>query len=476
MRKSQVNLVYLVFALLFALLYFSKNSGRFFWLDEITTLNIARSPTFLDVIFQAKNETIQPPLFYLMGRIWAKVSLKPEWLRSLPLICYLGILFILIKNIKYSLLAYLALIFYFFSAAEMFTTYLMTEFRPYSLSLLLFTLIFHLFLNFKETDRYFYIKTSTALVLFSCTLSLNIPLGLGLIVLLIVFFYFKSYKLSTSSSIISIFSLTFSFLAVAFLLFYIKSNSNLLGNFELSPYLEALEKNSTLVLSEIITLPGAFIFLLLISLAFNKNTLNGRNLFFGSILFLIFIFSIVFPTFILHNRIPWYSARYSHIAYLVIPFYVILLSKQLNPIFKYSRRPHQILGLLLFLLGGMILQILAKPSLTSINGINSLWAEIENAKYCEKSNSMIITNPDYIDRVGSYHLELSKFPKQAIVGVSDIDKIVGTKKCIVLINSNHAEFDDIQTFIIKHGYILKHSFHPHQDSPQNIDNYKIFIL
>ncbi|MCZ8157150.1 MAG: hypothetical protein O9264_13555 [Leptospira sp.] len=474
-KRNNVELAFVFFGFLLASILFYKNCQKFFWLDEVTTLNISNQATLIGVIEESKRENIQPPLFYLAGTLWSLFNLKPEWLRTLPFFCYLGILYLLIRNLKASLFSYLVLMFYFFSATDQFTAYLITEFRPYSMSLFLFTFFFHFVINYKESDSFFYIKSSFFLVLFSSTLSLNIPIGLGFLVVLTIFFIFKFSTHTRKTVRLSLIGLGISYFLVLSMAFYVKSGADLFGNFNYSFFISELQKNSQIVFSDIITFQGVFLISLVVAIALMKVNVDIRILFFTGTLLLLFVFCIAFPTFILHTRIPWYASRYSHLNYLIFPFFILLFSKQFRSILTFSKKPSLSFVLLTFLVSGLVFQNLAKSKMNSDNGIGSIWVEITNQKICKQNDISIVTDPDYIDRVGLYHIALARIAEPEIHGISNLQNQIESKKCILIVNSNHKLTDEYEDKMLEAGYRLKFSNHPHQDWPQNVDTYMLYV-
>lgn len=460
-------------AIFYSIWSFSLQVDRFFWLDEVTTYRIASYPSLSEVFRESKNETMQPPLFYLVARYWIYISSNPNWLRILPFICFLSILYLVMVNSKSNIIIQLLSLYFF--VLSPFSLYLMTEFRPYSLSMLFFMLGFHILINFRYSNLFMKLILPLTVFFFAISLSINIPLGIIFFLVSIVL-AIKSTKIPKLSTclVISLYLALFLFQIILAIQLKSVGGSEPVFNFE--KYLESLARTLNVISLDIFGISKWLTFAPLIFCALNFGKLKRDKQFLFLILVLVAGYFVLFPTFILHQRISWYSARYSYLLFLSFPIFLILFKNRFPSITFSQQNKFLKVSAILFLLLMPAVFLMRIPKVTLMNGRNSLWFELANYEGCKNKIVKIVVEPDYNDRVGRFHLNLAGFQEVDVVSSSDYRPDSRANSCIIFTNSEKSIDADLIRAMDKIGYSKLKEKTNIVSHPQGIFEYAIYSL
>jgi hypothetical protein len=435
-KDKLMNYLIIVLILILFLFQYMDHSNKFFWLDEVTTYEISDMNTVIDLILRAKNESGQPFLFYFFGRVIQSVSLEPQIIRLLPFFCFILLLINFLKFFFKNRLALFLFIFYVVSIP--FTYYVFVEYRPYSLSFLLFGL--YLLLHFGEYySRKYLIYEHINSLLLSLTLSLNIPFSL----MLFIFSLYKYRRIIFRLNFLNYFIIFIIYFLYFINLKFVTSHANPISNINLEFFISSmvsnLEINYYSFYNQILVLILFILFLTNIYLK-NYNVIS-----FTSILFL---YQIIFPTYILHNRIDWYSARYSHLIFFIIP--LLLMKIRFMDFIRVSQKIQNIilLSIILYITYNIQHTLSNKNYPTDENSSSSLWVKLVENAICN-DNLSIIANPFYIDRIGKYQNRIAR----NLVNFVDIrqTELLSKVKCLLII-SGYSEANSLEAEIESLGF------------------------
>ena len=445
---KNVWLQYCIIALilLFFVGIYQKQSIRFFWLDEITTLDIATISPASEIVFMSKIKTGQPALFYLAGHYWIELSqsTQPQVLRLLPFVFFLGSILVILWNIKESLVSMLLL--FVFTAQASFSEYLLSEFRPYSLSFFLYSLAFTRLRKISSPILSNYTITTLILLLFSATLSLNIPLGI-MSFLLLSFLVFAQIKLNQNIANRIGFSLLFTIFLSSFiyLLYYMFQHDPRILPFDSRKYAQTLSEAYYLIRRDMLNNKNLELLgLALAFLYFKVKKLEKSHLILLSFLFIVSIYQIFFPTYVLYNRIDGYSTRYAHLIFLIFPLILITLSDLIEtPDSKSNPIWQSLLILSLFFYFSFKLYNNAEVP-KDLNGERSEWLAMFKQTRCSADKTLILLDPPFIDRIGKYHFKLSKNPLPYFQSLTNRVFKSESMECVFIVSINKISEDSIR--------------------------------
>lgn len=156
--SNSLNYLYLVCLILFTILALMLNNRGFwirpFWLDEVTTFHSIEVIINQGLMMVIPNE-LQPSLFYAIASLFQNEDYEVITLRIIPILLFMSIYIVLIYYASNKLGLFVTLIWAYFLTDNAYTNWIMTEYRPYTLSLLGHILVQSSFVNllFRENAR-----------------------------------------------------------------------------------------------------------------------------------------------------------------------------------------------------------------------------------------------------------------------------------------------------------------------------------
>ncbi len=471
-NSSIWNYLLCIFTILFVFLLFLKTKDRFFWFDEVITFKVANTQTFYGLVDEARIQNGQPPLFYLLASCFQKFNSDSEFLRILPFSFFLFFVSIFLYQLRKNSL--LLVLFAIYLIESPFSEYVIVEYRPYSLSLFLYALLFIcLFSLIKQgySLRLFFL-IQTSIFLFSLTLSLNLLWG--------IFLSFFSGalifgKIPRQKRIIV---LGFCFANLSFLTFFLLF---LMGHWGSSPpfnfdfflnhfinNIKIAENSFFLVLNLIFLVSIIVISYSKFRFDFYSNQMQMMLLFLmGSILY-----QLLLPTYVLHNRIPWFANRYQHLLYTTFPFFLVFLIHLKVDFGVFGRKNYQFILPFVFVFFYFSKYTnLDSRVVENLNKNKSQWFSILSKLETQCSKPFIFVEPSFIVIMIQYHYLLDN-PKSMIKIGGDFDQL-SDNDCVLYTTSwnlnknirNEIRNHNFKSVLIKkvnNGYI------------ENLQEYELF--
>ena len=379
---------------------------RMFWLDEVTTLHGATLP-FWQIPRFSVSVQMQPPFFYWLGYFFEKIGNDPFTLRTAPLSLYIlmiGFVFFYLRELQFTARIFLCLIL----ILTPFSTYLATEFRPYSfaaLSIIISSIFLYRALNRPYSWSAVILYGFSALLL-QYTLSLN-SFVFGIQILFISTasafdLYNKGFsKTFENNKPILMVSLLLCCLYVVFLYLVSGVSINqgyLPGLFVMNDYIGSLKTNFKILLDSIVLL-DSWLRYLTISLFFVGFIVGIRlNKWLILYLMIILVGQFLFSTYMTFSRISWFSQRYIVASYVT---YAMICALGADYLFRVIGKKAALL---------LVIAILISSLYTSINNFikslqtvkfNPTIAVVESLR-CNNRMTMLLGNPGYITFVPEY--------------------------------------------------------------------------
>jgi hypothetical protein len=398
-KCSSSNIILAIGVCFFCVLYFSA-SGKYFWLDEITTFNDINDNSIKNIPHASMSVETQPPLYHLTGKFFTSVSSDPQIIRMLTGFSFLGcfyLYYLFFKNQWFSF--FLCFLYLCYSPS---TTYFLTEFRPYTFSAFFILLYMYCLILWKDDRKY--TVCSVLLLAFSLTLSITAPyVILGYLWLGLVIFRKGSFR-GINKSILAYF-LCLSFSALSYTLLILYNYWHVKRDFDLGVFYQAVLQNWNVVLKAyLLNQPFLLLILFVVSTyrLFTSRLKEERQVI---LLSLVIVSTMtIFTTFLFHQRIGWYSFRYSYLLYFFIPF-LVLPVKVTTVSFKSFDAVKSRGFILLILLVIFILRFQAMDFETRNHRESQIYISyLENAATCINAPVYVVPKPFHIQIELRFHV------------------------------------------------------------------------
>ncbi len=148
----------------------------------------------------------------------------------------------------------------------------------------------------------------------------------------------------------------------------------------------------------------------------------------------LILLQIIFPTFVLYNRIPWYAPRYSHLLYYMLPLSFVLLYNSTKSSFQWKSLTKTIgifVCIMLVISRNASYELIPKKNGVHENFQNSAWEKISENLEC-KGKVFLVPIPGYEETVASFHLSKSAINYEILHEPLAIKKKIKTVDCIVI--------------------------------------------
>ncbi len=410
-RRTKMLGRYFAFILLLILVVSRNTQGmanRMFWTDEVYTFQTVMQPFWVIPKWTVKGYHMQPPLFYWLGHLVAKIGTDPVTLRSISLAFYfimIGFVIFAFRELRLATRIFLC----FVLIMSPFAGFAATEFKPYAFAALsiLISSVF-LYRATKQPSRWLSaISYGLAALVLQYSLTLNcFAFGLQMAFLganILYFCYKEGFKPTlTKYKPLIIVSVLLCIEYALFLNMVMQTGLVLFPtssfHFNLLNYLKALLKNIRILKEEIIlnrhwTSSFAPVFFLL-------GCITGllRRRWITAYLILLFGGQLLFSTFMTFSRIDWLAQRYFVASYVA---FVLLCAIGAEYFFQRIDRKttiYIIVCLLGITLPGCIIEFA-----TSMNtpGFNPIIEAVETMR-CKDHPTVVLSDPSHDAIVPGY--------------------------------------------------------------------------